>query len=1739
MAHPLGDIARQALAHRYDRLVEMDATGTSTTLSAVDRDTGRAVVARLLGVETRFPAAGTLLDHVARLASLSSDYLLEIYEYREVPADSPSGILVIHEAFTGMPLGDLLPSFHRMLSEDARPGHAFCVLAAQMATALRDLHAAGLLYRGITPHSFLFNPATRRFKLDGLAWDDAWLPEQGGFSAGVAASALSCLAPEQAGRMDHVVDFRANLYSLGVLFYEMMTGKHPFPAGDAAGVLYGHTARTPALPSDLNPAMDTALSRMVLKLLAKHPDDRYQSAAGLLFDLADLTGRFDAALSVGEFMPGRKDVSPVFALPDRLYGREEALSFLKKRFDRVRAGDTGVVMVTGGTGVGKTEVIRHLSRYVRESGGIFLTGKFDPNQQNVPLSASKTAIASIARWLLSRPPDQIRAWREKILSAVWPSGQVLVDMIPEMELIIGKQPPLGELPPMEANMRMALVMEKFGTLFLAREHPVVFFLDDLQWADRGTLEHGVAFMLIRQRHYCMVLGTCRDSEVDDTHPLSRFLEKLERTSVPVEKLSLRPLDIDQTTAMMADTLSQARTAVLPLARIVFEKTGGNPFFIRQFLGSLHANGLIHYDTGRGCWAWNVERIAAADITDNVARLLSTTIDKLPAPTLSVLQAAACAGNRIDPELLVLVIGRDRADICAHVQTALEAGLVHPVTDPSATAPAVDTSTGLTWEFAHDHILQAVYQTLPETQAREIHWTVGKALLEKASEGAPGERIFDIVHQLRLGMPLSLSSPEATELARLNLEAGRVAMETISFEGAADYLRHACNLLPDTAWETHYDLAAGIYGALARCEFALGAFVESERLFGLLLQKAPSLVTRARAYNAMVELHTAAGNIDKALMLGRRALETLGIHLPRRPGRARVLLLLVRLRLIWGVRRVSAILDAAENRDETLDITLTLLTNIGLPTFYVNPLLCLWINATGILLGIRNPKEGFPLQHASFGLITLGAFLGSIFGFIGMGRHYAKTGMRLLERQAPGQYQAIAYFVSAFFNRHWYQPARKSIDSFKRAYRHALKTGDISYAGHSINSMFMVRFFLGDNLDAVYAYHQRHEAFIQKARSPFAVAHYKLLRQLYRSLKGQALSPAGLDTKDYDTAAEFAAVVDTGNLLLRFFFLLSQLKLYVFHRQWENGASLVERIQAMNYLPVGTLVVTEYCFFAFLSITNLIVAGTPPQQARRYSRRAARFIRRMRQWYRLQPDNFEPMLRLMEAEKARVQGRPVQAQERYRQAVAAARDGGFTHLAALGCESAGNFFAAQGDTVAARAYLAEARKAYLDWGATAKAADLEKQHAGLFAAIPGHTAVSISPLERADHGAVVAALQAVSQEIVVRRLLTRLMEITMAATGASRAAFISNRQGRLFVEVERWGNETDQTLLKSEPLLEQPTSLMAAVVYYVKRTRELVVMNDVKKESSLFQKNSDDAGTPRALVCMPMARNKRLVGILYLENALTGGVFTEDRIGLLTMIASQAAVSFENATLYEHVMKNEQDLKRLSEKLRSLYSELLLTEERERRRIATELHDRIGHALAGAKIGLETLCKGSAKEHEARLRDVLAVLDQSIADTRTLTFELSPPILYHLGLGPALDWLCEETQKKHGLTVSFADTGQEGGLDQKTEILCFQIVRELLFNAVKHSQAGHVEVRLYRNGARMGLTIQDDGVGFDGSRQSAGSGFGLFSIHERLRLVGGEMNIDTGKNRGTTIDITVPLTGENQNQGEVNDQGSGG
>lgn len=1712
---------------------EIKKSAISTLYKAVDDQTGKSVLLKLILLDHyTYHQRENIKEEISRLQTLKSELVLNVTGHLAVNLNGNAYSLLTLEDFPGSPLIKVLHATRACFPKRIDRNQRFCSMAIKMAEAVREIHNLGLVHRGLNPYGFYIDINNCRLKLDGFAWEHAWCMEcRNVIDRNTRINILPYIAPEQTGRMNHSIDFRANLYSLGVLFYKILTGRTPFPANDSLEIIYGHMAGQLTPPRDLVPAIHPSISRIIMKLLAKNPDDRYQSIAGLIHDLTRIKSGIRLKQDVSEFVPGQKDVSPFFKIPDKLYGRDKEITFLKNCYHRVRGGDICVVLLAGEPGVGKTALSRLLSTYVHQNGGIFLTGKYHRHMHKAPLSVHKTLISGFVKRLLTQSPESIEDWRKKIISAISPNGQILIDMIPEMELIIGKQSPVCKLPPMESRIRINLVIDKAASLIINKDHPLVIFLDDLQWADRESLEQGMSFLLVKQRQYLMVLGSYRSNEVDRTSPAFNFLNKLRRTSIPCEILHLEPFRQLPTSQMVSGILGNPDQKSHPLAKVVYAKTGGNPLYIRQFMNSLHSNGLLRYDVFQGCWAYDIDRVAAETITENVATMLLNDIKKMPPNTLEVLQAAACIGNRPDVDLLCEIVHRDRPYIIKHIQVALEMGFVRALNEVAHKGVIEDCrpeSDDYFIEFAHDQILQAIYQSIPRAKTQRLHRRIGRVMLQRKPADKKNKEIFDIVHHFKRAIRQVVLPEETIELAQLNLIAGETAMDSASFESALAYLRFGSHLLPASSWETHYDLSAAIYSRLSKCEFVLGNFDTAEKLFGILLEKATYLLEKVRVYNSMVVLNTATGNIDKALELGRQGLNLLHIKLPQAPGKIRLLYALIKLRILWGFRKVSSIIDAPENKEEALYVTLTLMTNIGLPAFFVNPSLCLWIISKASILGIKDPKKGFPLEHASFGLITLGAFLGSMFGFIRMGRMYTKIGMLLLKEYPYGPYQAIAYFVSAFFNRHWYEPARKNIEYLKRAYRHAIKMGEISYAGLSINAMSTTRLFLGDPLDDIYAYHKRHETFIKNTRSPVAIAAYKALTQFYMSLTGQTDSPVSLNSTNFDEEGQYEEAANMGNGVLSFIILLLRLKLLVLYHEDERALTIIEKLNPIAHVPAGTLLLTEYYFYAFLAAASLVRHNTSKACTRQCKGIMRVCLRKTRRWCRLCPDNFKHMLLMMEAEKERISGHWKNALQGYRRTIEISKARGFTHITAMACESTGDLLLSLKDPIAARSYLNEAKIAFSTWGARAKAKSIQQRYGDLLIPLAENNTDTDhgTPMDHFDFKSIVNALQAISKEIVVRNLLTKLTRIILENTGAHRAVFISNKNDDLFVEVESLGGIGGETQVMTSPVLDYKDRLLSSVAYYVKRTRELIVIDDVQNGTSFITKAGTGSAAPKSLLCMPMIRSNTLVGILYLENKMTSGVFTDKRIETLKMIASQAAISFENATLYEHIIKNEQELKSLSQNLRSLYSELMLTEERERRRIATELHDRIGHALASAKMHLEDISDTLPSNHRRRIADILAMIEQSIADTRTLTFELSPPILYHLGLGAAADWLCEETQSKHGLSVTFTDTSQGVEIDQKKSILCFQILRELMFNVIKHAHAKRIDVTLHSVREYVQLTVKDDGIGFEFSRKRLNEkknhgGFGLFSINERLNLIGGRMRINSIPNQVTSISIVIP------------------
>lgn len=1728
-------IALNLNEHGYNEIAEVEKGALSALYRAHHTQNDRQVLVRLIplqGLNTKL--RNEIKKEAAALKALDSEAIIRIADFRSLDLrNGGAHLLVSYEGDVGRPLSHFLGSLQTLYRGSEDRNSLFCTLAIQMAASVRDLHRLGLIHRGLNPRAFFLEWSDRRIKLDGFSWNHAMLQGCNDLiDHPDAAEILTYIAPEQTGRMNLSTDTRANLYSLGVLFYEMLTDVLPFPMKHSTEIVYSHIACKCPPPSDVNPDIAPILSQLVLRLLAKHPDDRYQSISGVLHDLKEIQAKLGDPEELQRFELGRRDIHPGFKVPNVLYGRQKEIDLLRNCYDRVRSGGCCLVMIAGETGVGKTELARTISSYVHTSDGILLTGKYDRDLQNSPSTIIKVLIAGMVRWMLTQGPEQVQAWRDKILSAVAPNGQILVDLVPESEHIIGKQPPVCELPPMEARLRVATVLERAASLVMSKEHPLVLFIDDLQWANKESLDLFLGFLLARPRQHLLVLMTYRSNEVDTDSPIAAFLEKLHRTTIPYEPVRLSCLDQSDTTHIVEGIIGKHGKSSELLASVVHAKTGGNPFFVIQFMNALYSNGLIRCDMDSGTWVYDVDQVLGEDLTDNVATLLFDKIKQLAPQTLRVLQAAACVGHRLDPDLLSEILHLERPRLMERLQEALDQGLLR---DHEAWQKEEDPGESETRfrdrrdgqghiEFAHDQIRQTIYQTIPKSHASWLHWKTGRHIVSRNQPENTNTEIFDIVHHLQRGLRMIVSAEEKVELAKLNLLAGHNAIESAFFESALTYLQFAADLLPEDCWTSHYDLSASIFSKLAKCEFVLGNFDASEKIFDILLKQAISPIDKAQAYNAMVVLHTAAGKIDKAMELGRSGLKLLGIKLPHKTNRLTLLLMLIKLRCLWGSQKLSSLVDAPASDDKRQHLTLTLLTNIGLPAFYGDPNLCLWNIARGCTIGISSPERGFPMEHAAFGLITLGAFMGSMFGLHRMGKMYSKAGMNLMERYPNTPNQSIAYFVSAFFNRHWYEPARKNIDYFKRAYRHAIKLGDITYGGHSINMLFKTRIFLGDSLDEIYFNHQRYENFIMSTRSPMVITTSRALCQFYLCLKGRTESPVSMNSDDYDWLDEYRKNAASGNAVMRFLLLLLRLKIFVFYQNWEKAIEITEKIRSMAYIVQGTLTQTEYYFYSSMAAAVMLQEKIPRDQARSCKTIMATGLRRLKRWADIRPENFEPMYELVRAEQTRITGRPPKVQAAYRKAIERARAMGFNQIVAMGCERTGQYLMQCGDSIAAGAYLRESRKYYSAWGATAKAEEIAGQYTGIFANQPRNTQEQAFP--RHDFNNIVAALQTISKEIVLSKLLTQLMHIILECTGADHALLITNKNKRLYIEAESRGGRHGDTSIINEPLQNRKESIATSAIYYVERTREMVMMDDIKGKPGFIQLESEDASAPQSLLCLPMIGKNHLVGILYLENTLTRGVFTTDRIEIIKMIAAQAAISFENATLYEHVLKKEQHLKMLSHRLRRLYSELMVTEERERRRIATDLHDSIGHALASAKMGLEEIIDATPMDRAQKLEDVLAVIDRSITDTRTLTFELSPPILYHLGLPAAVDWLCEETQNKHGMAVMFQDLTDSGTIDQKTSVFCFQILRELMFNAVKHAQAKNITVSLGHSRNQVDICIQDDGVGFDQKTQQPadkerGNSFGLFSINERLNLVGGSMTIDASPDQGARIFVQVP------------------
>src|SRR5882724_6223630 len=1366
----------------------------------------------------------------------------------------------------------------------------FLRFATGLSAALRHVHEHGLIHKDIKPANVLVDFATGQVWLTGFGIA-AHLPRerQSPEPPELVAGTLAYMAPEQTGRMNRSIDARSDLYALGVTLYQMLTGSLPFTAADPMEWIHCHIARKPVPPRERLETVPATVSTLVLKLLAKTAEERYQTAAGLERDLRRCLAAWETQHRIDAFPLGQQDTSDRLLIPEKLYGREREIETLLAAFDHVvTSGRPELVTVSGYSGIGKSAVVNELHKALVPQRGLFASGKFDQYKRDIPYATLAQAFQSLIRSLLGKSDAELAGWRDALREALGPNGRLMIDVVPELKLLIGEQPPVQELSPQQAQGRLQLVFRRFLGVFARPEHPLALFLDDLQWLDAATLDMLADLLTQADVQQLLVIGAYRDNEVDSAHPLMRRLDTIRKEGAFVQEISLAPLAREDLGRLIADTLSCAPGDAAPLARLMQEKTGGNPFFAIQFISALAEEGLLRFDHDAARWRWELDRIHAKGYTDNVVDLMVGKLTRLPVETQAALQQLACLGNVAEITMLSTVLGKSNDKVRSDLWGAVRLELVE----------RLDGS----YKFVHDRVQEAAYSLIPERLRAEAHLRIGRLLAAHTRAEKREEAIFEIVNQLNRGAALITSRDEREQFAELNLLAGRRAKATTAYASALTYLAAGEALLPEDSWERRHELTFALALHRGECEFLTGALAEAEQRLAALSSRAANTVERATVACLRADLYTALDQSTRAIAVGLDYLQHLGIDWSPHPTEEEARREYERIWSQLGGRTIESLIELPLMSDPASLATLDVLAKIVPPAFYTDANLLALITCRAVNLSLERGNCDASCSAYEWLCMLAGPHFGDY--RIAVYR-FGQLGYDLVEGRGLTRFRARTYMDFGGSILPWTRHVRAGRDLVRRAFEAANKVGDLNYAAYCGNQLNTNLLAAGDPLAEAEREAEHGLAFAQKMRFGLVIDMITSQLGLIRTLRGLTPTFGCFDEEQFDEARierRFSA-----NPVLVFgecFYWIRKLQARFFAGDYASALEASSRAQRLLWSLGSQFETAEYQFYSALSQVASCDSAAAGERQKHLDALAAHH-KQLQLWAANCPDNFENRAALVGAEIARIEGRELDAERLYEQAIRSARANGFIHNEALANELASRFYAARGFEKIARVYLQDSRYCYLRWGAEGKVRQLEQSHAQLREdpTPPPPTATIGPPGRYLDVETVVKASQALSSEIVLPTLIERLMRITVEHAGAERGLLILLRGDKPQIEAEAiTGRDGVEVNVRQEGVT--PSDLPQSALHYVVRTRERVVLDDASISSSYSEDAYVLQNRPRSVLCLPIVQQTKLVGALYLENNLTPHAFTSERVAVLELLASQAAISLENARLYSDLQRSE-------------------------------------------------------------------------------------------------------------------------------------------------------------------------------------------------------------------------------------------
>lgn len=1365
--------------------------------------------------------------------------------------------------------------------------------AIAVTSALGKLHQRGIIHKDIKPANILVDCADGRVRLTGFGIASRLSRErQAPQRPETIAGTLAYIAPEQTGRMNRSVDARSDLYALGVTLYQMLTGALPFTAADPMEWVHCHIARPPAPPSQRLKNLPGSISAIIMKLLAKTAEERYQTAAGAESDLLRCLAEWEARGDIDEFPPGEHDTPDRLLIPEKLYGRTAQIDTLLASFDRIVAGGRPeLVLVSGYSGIGKSAVVNEFHKTLVPPRGLFASGKVDQYKRDIPYGTLAQAFQSLIRSLLSKTEAELRQWREALLEALEPNGRLIIDHVPELKLIIGEQPPVPELPPQDAQARFQLVFRRFISVFARPEHPLALFLDDLQWLDAATLDLLEDLLTRPNVQNLLLIGAYRDNEVDPIHPLMRKLEAMRQAGAMLQAIVLAPLTCEDLGQLIADSVRGEPERITPLARLIHEKTTGNPLFAIQFISALADEALLTFDYGEARWCWDLNRIYAKGYTDNVVDLMVGKLKRLPAETRNALQKLACLGNDAGFTTLRIVYQGSVEEMHGQLWEAVRAGLIFRSED--------------SYTFLHDRVQEAAYSLIPEESRAEAHLRIGMLLAAKTPPEKLEEMIFEIVNQLNRGSHLITSIEELERGAELNLIAGKRAKTSTAYASALNYLVSGVALLPGDSWERQHNLIFELELHRAECEFLTGALAEAEQRLRVLSARAATTIERARVTCLQVDLYLTLDQASRAIPVGLDYLRQLGIDWSPHPTEDEVRREYGRIWSQLGSRTVESLIDLPLMSNAESLATLDVLTKLGPPAWHTDANLASLVICRAVNLSL----EGGNCDGSCYAYAVLGRVAGPKFGDYQAGLLFCRLGYELVEQRGLKRFQARIYLNFGSLVTPWTRHIREGRDLLRRAFGTANQRGDLTFAAYCCSHLNTNLLAAGDPLDEVQNEAERGLAFAEKMRFGLLIDSIVGQLGLIRTLRGLTPIFGRFDDGQFDELLLESRFCTNPDLALaEGWYWVRKLQARFFAGDYASAIEASSRAQRLLWTSPSMFETAEYHFYSALSQAascEFAAAGQSHVDA------VAAHHRQLEVWATACPDNFENRAALVGAEIARIEGRALDAEHLYERAIHSAHTHGLVHNEALANEVAARFYAARGFERIAHAYLQDARHGYIRWGAFGKVRQLDELYPHLREEKPvaGPTSTIGASVEQLDLATIIKVSQAVSGEIVLENLIDTLMRTAIEHAGAGRGLLILAVGDGYRIEAEVTASNNTVTVCQRQASVTA-ADLPQSILHYVIRTKESVLLHDAAAANPFSADKYIHQHHGRSILCLPLLKHGRLAGVLYLENNLAAHVFTPDRVTVLNVLASQAAISLENSRLYDDLADREGKIRRL-------------------------------------------------------------------------------------------------------------------------------------------------------------------------------------------------------------------------------------